>query len=299
MTPPALPESCARGSFASAVVQVVDWRCAGHDTARGVEEHAEGHEIVVSRRGAYYREIAGRSSLVDAGTVTFAHPDEGYRVRHPLPGGDACTLFRLPREEARALLGEPARFPAAHAALDGRGYLLHRLALEAARRARREPAAVLEAEECGVAFLHTAWAAAARCRPRCRRHDRGPESGRRGSAERVARARELVAARYREPLSLADIARAAGCSPYHLSRLFTAAAGVPLWRYVIGLRLRDALERILETRDGLSAIALATGFASQSHFGDAFHREFGCAPGAVRRLPAARVRELARRARIR
>src|SRR5687768_2634367 len=90
---PTLPESCA--------ISVVDWRCAGHDTARGCEERAPTHEVVVPRRGAYIREVQGVARLVDPGTVTFAHPDEGYQVRHPAPGGDECTVFALSSGAAR------------------------------------------------------------------------------------------------------------------------------------------------------------------------------------------------------
>jgi AraC-like DNA-binding protein len=113
------------------------------------------------------------------------------------------------------------------------------------------------------------------------------------------RARAVLATRYREPLTLGTIARASGCSVFHLSRQFSRRFGVPIWRYVLRLRLRDALEQILETRDSLSRIGLSAGFASQSHFGDAFRTEFGCAPGQVRRLAGPALARLRARARIR
>ena len=274
-----LPESCA--------VTIVDLPCAGHDTVRGEEEHTPTHEVVVPRRGAYLREVNGEIGWVDAGTVTFGHPAEGYRVRHPVPGGDVCTIFALSPHAARELLGPEAQFPQAQAPLDGRAYLLHRLALGAARAGERRPGAGLAAEEYAAAFLQEALAPWSPPRPAPRR-----------GAEHAMRARAVVARRYREPLTLAAIALASGCSMFHLSRQFTRRFGIPIWRYVLRLRLRDALEQILETRDGLSQIGLGAGFASQSHFGDAFRAEFGCAPGRVRRLPGPALAELRRRARI-
>jgi AraC-like DNA-binding protein len=276
-----LPESCA--------VTIADLRCAGHDTPGGHEEHPAMHEVVVPRRGAYIRELRGESGWVDAGTVTFAHPDEGYRVRHPMPGGDVCTVFSLSADAARELLGPDARFPRAQTPLGGRAYLLHRLALEAARQRSSQSAAALAAEEYAAAFLGALLAPGG--------SPRFPV-GRR-AAHHVMRARAFIARRYREPLSLGEIAWASGCSAFHLSRQFARSFGVPIWRYVVRLRLRDALEQILETREGLSRIGLAAGFASQSHFGDAFRLEFGCAPGRVRRLPAPALAELRERARIR
>ena len=66
-----LPESCA--------VAIVDWHCAGHDTARGELELAPTHEVVVPRHGAYLREYRGELSWLDPGTVSFANPGEHYR----------------------------------------------------------------------------------------------------------------------------------------------------------------------------------------------------------------------------
>jgi AraC-like DNA-binding protein len=279
-----LPESCA--------VTITDWRCAGHDTAHGEEERPPSHEVVVPRRGAYLREVNGEVGWVDAGTVSFAHPGEGYRIRHLLPVADVCTVFALSLRAARELLGPAARFPRALAPLGGRAYLLHRLALDAAREDGRRPAAALAAEEYGAAFLRNALAPLTPLAP-------PPSPSRRRGVDYAMRARTVVAHRYRERLTLATIARVSGCSVFHLSREFTRLFGVPIWRYVLRLRLCDALEQILETREGLSPIGLGAGFASQSHFGDAFRAEFGCAPGRVRRLAQPALGELRRRARIR
>jgi AraC family transcriptional regulator len=275
-----LPESCA--------ISVTDWRCAGHDTARGTEERSPGHEVVVPRRGAYLRELRGRSEWVDAGTATFAHPLEGYRIRHPLPGGDRCTVFALSTSAAHELLGPAGRFPGTHAPLDGRAYLLHRIALHAACAGSGHPGAVLAAEEYAAAFLAELLQGLNPARP-----------ARVGHRERVVHARALIVQRYREPLTLAGIAQACGCSVFHLSREFSRHFGMPIWRCVLRLRLRDALEKILETRDGLAQIGLSAGFASQSHFGDAFRAEFGCPPGRVRRLLPPSLAVLRTRARIR
>ena len=280
VSPEPLPESCA--------VAIVDWHCAGHDTARGEVELAPTHEVVVPRHGAYLREYRGEVSWLDPGTVSFANPGEHYRVRHPAPGGDRCTLFALSCREARAVLGPEARFARPHVPLSGRAYLLHRLALGASRQRCAHSTAGLAAEEYAGAFLGAAVAPLSPRVPPPRR-----------MAERVMAARAHIARRYRDPLTLGDIAVAAGCSAFHLSRQFRRTFGVSIWRQVLRLRLRDALERVLETRESLSLIGLGAGFASQSHFGDAFRAEFGEAPGRVRRLAAPALRELRMRARTR
>jgi AraC-like DNA-binding protein len=51
---------------------------------------------------------------------------------------------------------------------------------------------------------------------------------------------------------------------------------------VLRRRLRDALEMLLDTRESITRVALEHGFASHSHFTDAFRREFGVPPSRVR-----------------
>jgi AraC family transcriptional regulator len=275
-----------RRRFRGASVSLYEWHCAGHAPAHPPEEWADAHEVVIPRRGVFQWEIAGERVLADPGIATFFHPAEPYRVRHPLPGGDAGSVFRLAPSGVRALVEEydpsaaarpRARFPGNHTPLDGRAYLLHRLAIHAAS----DPGAgALEVEERAVGFLREAVAQAYRRRGIRRA---GPAARSRLAMEYAARVAEVVAARYREPLTLAEVARTVGVSPFHLSRLVTAAAGVPIYRMILRRRLRDALEMLLDTRDSISRIALTVGFASHSHLTDAFRREFGVPPRTLRR----------------
>jgi AraC-like DNA-binding protein len=86
-----------------------------------------------------------------------------------------------------------------------------------------------------------------------------------------------------ERITLGDVARAVHSSPYHLARVFQQQNGVPIHRYLTRLRLRASLERLQDGAGDLTALALGLGFSSHSHFSDAFRREFGCTPSAVRR----------------
>jgi AraC-like DNA-binding protein len=92
----------------------------------------------------------------------------------------------------------------------------------------------------------------------------------------------VVASRYREALTLAQVAGAVESSPFHLSRLVKAATGMSIHRMIVRLRLRDALEQLLETHESIAFVALSTGFASHSHLTDAFRREYGLPPSAIR-----------------
>ena len=292
-----------RTLFDGAMFRIVDWRCTGHrPEPYGAEEWSDAHEVVVVRRGVFVRRSAGREVFVDPGTVVFNQAHESYRVKHPLADGDACSAFCLSPGVAAELSGVtdpderlPAqiRFPAPSAQVGGRPFLLHRLAFQAAAT---PGVTALEVEERTAAFLRAAIAAARSVG--VEEQSRRPTRRAARHLEYVARVREVVARRYREPLTLDAVAREVGCSPFHLHRLFRTEAGVPIHRLVVRLRLRDALERLLETAEGISTVAYATGFSSHAHLTDAFRREYGSAPSAVRRLATRDLRSLPRRARI-
>lgn len=283
--------------FRSSLLSIVDWHCPGHDT-RG-EELSREYQVIVARRGAFVRDAEGVSTFADAASACFWNPGESYRVRHPVPGGDDCSVFCLPEDGAVELLREyhprsldaaVPRFPTARAPLDGPSYLAHRLTMHAGSTPDVLPMLI---EELGIEFLHRALASASA--PLGREDRRRREARNRSARTYAARVREVIAARYRQPLSLAELSREVHCSPYHLSRIVTAVEGVPIHRLLIRLRLRDALERLLDTNDAIATIALECGFASHSHFTDAFRRDFGVTPRAIRRRSAATLRSLTTR----
>jgi AraC-like DNA-binding protein len=99
----------------------------------------------------------------------------------------------------------------------------------------------------------------------------------------------LLAERFAEKLTLAELGREVGCSPYHLTRVFRRSTGVSIHRHRTQLRLRTALLRLREDVD-LCSLGLDLGFASHSHFTEAFRSLFGAPPSAVRRMLSARFR---------
>jgi AraC-like DNA-binding protein len=108
--------------------------------------------------------------------------------------------------------------------------------------------------------------------------DRAPASV--GVMRRIARAAELIETEYARPLTLTDIASAAEMSPYHFGRSFGSLVGVPPHRYLVAVRLREAVRRIGEGAS-VTATCYAVGFSSPSHFTTAFRRQFGVLPSLL------------------
>ncbi|MBZ9799212.1 helix-turn-helix domain-containing protein [Mesorhizobium sp. ES1-4] len=84
-------------------------------------------------------------------------------------------------------------------------------------------------------------------------------------------------------VALKDLAELTGLSEAYFSRAFKASTGMPPQRWRVAAKVQRAQTLLVETGDSLAAIALACGFADQSHFSRAFQTIAGASPGAWRK----------------
>jgi AraC-like DNA-binding protein len=119
-------------------------------------------------------------------------------------------------------------------------------------------------------------------------------------ARHLLRAKDLVDARYTEPLDVDDLARAAGLSRAHFSREFRRAFGESPHAYLLTRRLERAAALLRTTDKSVAEICFAVGLQSVGSFTTSFTRTFGMSPTAYRaafppaadwaRVPACLVR---------
>lgn len=83
--------------------------------------------------------------------------------------------------------------------------------------------------------------------------------------------------------NLADLAKATGRSPSHLSRQFRENLGQPPHAYLINLRLDMARGLLERTKEPIAGIAHDCGFSHQEHLTRLFRRRFDTTPRAFRR----------------
>ena len=102
-------------------------------------------------------------------------------------------------------------------------------------------------------------------------------------AWRLHRVSSLVEDRLDGALTIADMAAAAGLSPFHFSRSFKAATGRPPHRYLLERRVERAKQLLRDPRQEIVQVALAAGFASQEHMTTVFRRLTGTTPARYRR----------------
>ena len=80
-----------------------------------------------------------------------------------------------------------------------------------------------------------------------------------------------------------ELAGLVSFSKGHFSRAFKRSLGLPPMAYVATRRLERAKRMMTTTREHLTDIALACGFADQAHLNRSFRRMVGMSPGLWRR----------------
>ena len=94
--------------------------------------------------------------------------------------------------------------------------------------------------------------------------------------------RTSIDARYREPLDVPALARAARLSTAHFSREFRRAFGETPHQYLLTRRLERAAALLRNTDRSVSEICLSVGLRSVGSFTTSFGRAFGMSPTAYR-----------------
>ena len=99
---------------------------------------------------------------------------------------------------------------------------------------------------------------------------------------RAAQAVTFIVQNFAAPLSLGDMAAAAGLGRYHFIRLFRRVVGTTPYQYLLNYRLTGAADALRAGSEVLHA-ALDNGFTDLSEFTRRFGAKFGRSPGAYRR----------------
>jgi AraC-like DNA-binding protein len=102
-------------------------------------------------------------------------------------------------------------------------------------------------------------------------------------ARHLLRAKDLIDARYRDPLNIAALASAAHVSPAHFSREFKSAFGETPHQYLLTRRIERAKHLLRETDRSVTEISLDVGFHSLGTFSSKFKEFVGGTPTEYRR----------------
>jgi len=99
----------------------------------------------------------------------------------------------------------------------------------------------------------------------------------------VQRMQDYISAHIRKPITLAELAKSAGYSPWHSARLFKELTGRPPFDYIRAIRLSKAASKLHD--GGVRVVDVALDFVFDSHegFTRAFSKQFGLSPRVYKR----------------
>lgn len=232
--------------------------------------YEERFQVIFPYWGLFEYSVGGTAWLVDPNQILFVTPGSEFKDAHPVPGTGHAAMIVNPAE---SLLQE----------LVGRGTTsspFERGSRQATRDLLLLGARLRSFGEEDDPLLKDEWTIHA-IREAMDEHPRRQNPG----PDLVRRAKEFLHAHSGERLPLDLIARAVGTSPVYLSQEFTRTQGVPLYRYLMGLRLSRALLELPHCSD-ITGLAVYLGFSSHSHFSSTFKRYFAMTPAEFRAFGA-------------
>ncbi len=247
-------------------------------------ETSDADVLVLPLRGAFLEHFSHGSRVLAEPNVALIFPTgRSCKVSHPVSTEDDCLALEFSANIFQDVL-EAVLFcrkissPGTHSLLSPRAMAARNLIW---RRLAQKLANPLEVEETALALLSYVL--------RCSREDRAPQRGNSRIFRQIEAAKVVLLSHPERNWSLASIATALKCSPYHLTRSFREKIGVPLHRYLLHIRLSRALDLLLETNHDLTTIALDLGFSSHSHFSASFRQLVGFSPRRLREVTSSRI----------
>jgi AraC-like DNA-binding protein len=270
-----VPEFVVESLLQSPTVTIRDTYCRGTCRPQSTEECTTTTQLVFPYRGVYVRHVGGDQAVAEANQVLFFNAFEGYRISHPVAGGDASLTLdiseALLRELAPAAFlrdGADLWFRPPRLRIDARTQALVALLRHSLRQKIAEP---LQAETLSLTLVQRALGSRTS-------HVAGASLGRQRLVDRV---KLVLASDLARRWTLAEIAAEVRGSPVYLTQVFQQVEGLPLYRYQLRLRLARALD-LLAHYDDLTDLSQELGFSSHSHFSAAFREAYGRSPSEFR-----------------
>ncbi len=101
-------------------------------------------------------------------------------------------------------------------------------------------------------------------------------------AQPVLRVQRYIELHFSENIDMRTLGEVARLSPAHMSRLFRKQTGVTPIQYLWEIRLRRALQMLIDTGIPVAEVSWRTGFKTPAHFSRAIKERCGVTPRALR-----------------
>lgn len=218
------------------------------------------YKIYIAIRGTFDLHLTNRTILSSCEAALIS-PDRPHRVQSR--GAALCVFYLIPEtEEGRRISRffhgrDAASLPAGTAAAllpRLRSYLNNGCSVEEAGEASHELFNVLAPRAGTVEYQD----------------------------KRVILALEYMNSNLSDRITVADVAAMVALSPSRLEHLFRHHVGIPIRRYLLWARVREALKLMVHDSP-LTQVAQAAGFFDSAHFSRTFRQMIGVAPSMLLR----------------
>jgi AraC-like DNA-binding protein len=241
--------------------------CGGYPDAN------EPARFIFTRRGSFVVHAGGKTFFARPGQAVLVQKNVEYRITHPdVDGCDCCTDVWIDDAMLESLgLTDAAASPCREFGHDLQFQKTHVEMLLGMRHGGH--GTPHEAEEVLLDTLDYLLKSCAPFRATARQGV---------AARQAARVEEAIIGHVGENLDVHALAGLAGCSPFHLCRIFRSRTGQSLRQFRLQQRLGTALGRLGEGEEDLAALACDVGFSSHSHMTEAFRQSLGKSPSELR-----------------
>jgi AraC-like DNA-binding protein len=258
--------------FESPLLSVIDYRCTATPADQPFTESHGRYSLAYVRKGSFGCHAGGKSFQLVAGSFLVGYPGDEYVCTHEHHGyADECLSFQLSARLVDAIGGPSA--PWRSGALPP---LAELMVLGELAQASAASNAKIGLDEIGASlaarFLETVSG---------NQNKAAPDSAQ--IRRRAVEAAHWIDAHSNDEIDLADVAGAAGLSPFHFLRIFSSALGVTPHQYLVRSRLRHAAQLLADEERAITDVALDVGFADLSNFVRTFHRAAKVSPRDFRK----------------
>jgi AraC family transcriptional regulator len=254
--------------------RVVDILCTSGPRDRPFQERFLSAAISLVVSGTFVCKGDHGTSLMSPGALLLGSAGHAFECSHRHGEGDRCISFQFDPELFERLVHDAG---ASRAGFESDRIPPLRELAPLTARARMALGRRDSFEEIALELAGTVVGVAGHVR-----RDTPPVATR--DPAPIVRVLRYLESRVVQPHSLADLARIAGLSRYHFLRTFKGVTGITPHQWLLRARLRDAAQRLAESHDPITEIALDVGFEDLSNFIRSFRAEFGVAPRKYRAI---------------
>jgi len=263
---------------------VQDCVCRLGRTSPASENVFKAHRVAVLLGGTFHYESDFGPTLLGPGSLLLGRSGCGYCYRHVDDGGDRSLTFDFSDgilEETRRSLGVPS--------IDRADFRVP--SIPASRQTAATTALTLRAlrlndpelwKEVALVVATTAVVSSAHFTA----STKSPRPAKDTEHRTIARALRHIETNHHQDCSLHALADGTGMSIYRFLRLFRTLTSQTPRQYLVAVRLRAAVTRLIETPDRILEIAYDAGFGDISHFNQVFAATFSLSPRQFRRQHA-------------